>query len=268
MFSNPFPNSIFSLYLFFLIDPIPDVRGTSAKALGSLVRGLGDPIVNDLRPWLIEKLGDQACSSAERSGAACGLTELLIAAGTDVTENTMLTEILPLQNHPTASNREGVLWMLTFLPPALGEGFAPLLDASLPALIGGLSDDSEPVREVAMRAGRVLIRSHGKLYFDKILPPLEAGLFDVDYRIRLASLSLLGDLLSTIGGTQILIGDGDTREDIRRAERAQAQIALTLGMEGRKRVLSGLYLARSDNSSVVRHQAVQVWKTVVSVTAR
>lgn len=84
----------------------------------------------------------------------------------------------------------------------------------------------------------------------------------------MASLTLLGDLLSTIGGTTLLVGDGDTREDIRRAERAQAQIALTLGNEKRKQVFSGLYLARSDNTAAVRHHAVQVWKTVVSVTGR
>ena len=251
-----------------LLDPIPDVRSTSAKALGSLTRGLGDSILADLRPWLLEKLGDDKCSSAERSGAANGLTEVLVAAGTDVVEDAMHNEILPLRNHPSASTREGVLWMLTFLPPTLGQGFTPLIDASLPAFIGGLSDESESVREVAMRAGRVLIRSHGKIHVDKILPSLEQGLHDDDYRIRLASLTLLGDLLSTIGGTTVLSGDGDTRDDIRRAERAQAQIALTLGDEKRKRVLSYLYLARSDNTSIVRHHAMQVWKTVVSVTGR
>lgn len=251
-----------------LLDPIPDVRSTSARALGSLTRGLGDSIVVDLRPWLIETLGNENCSSAERSGAAQGLTEVLVAAGTSVVEDAMHNEILPLRSHPSASTREGVLWMLTFLPSTMGQGFTPLMDASLPALIGGLSDDAEPVREVAMRAGRVLIRSHGKVHVDKILPSLETGLVDEDYRIRLASLTLLGDLLSTIGGTTLLTGDGDTREDIRRAERAQAQIALTLGSEKRKRVLSSLYLARSDNTSVVRHHAVQVWKTVVSVTGR
>ena len=119
-----------------------------------------------------------------------------------------------------------------------------------------------------MRAGRVLIRSHGKVHVDKILPSLEVGLGDEDYRIRLASLSLLGDLLSTIGGTTMMKGDGDTQDDIRRAERAQAQIALVLGSETRKRVLSGLYLARNDSMHAVRQSAIQVWKTVVSVTAR
>ena len=150
----------------------------------------------------------------------------------------------------------------------MGQGFTSLLDESLPPLISGLSDDNEQVRDVAMRAGRVLIKSHGKVHFDKILPILQNGMADTDYRIRYSSLMLLGDLLSMIGGTSVLRTDGDTQDDIRRAERAQAQLTLVLGMETRNRVLSDVYLARSDNAVVVRQAAVQVWKTVVSVTAR
>lgn len=152
-----------------LLDPIPDVRGTSARALGSLTRGLGDSIMNDLRPWLIEKLGDPKCSSAERSGAANGLTEVLVAAGSDITEEAVLNDIIPLQHFPEASKREGVLWMLSYLAPALGQGFS-FEWGFVPALINGLADDSDTVREVAMRAGKVLIRTHGKLHHDKILP--------------------------------------------------------------------------------------------------
>jgi len=251
-----------------LLDPIPDVRSTASKALGSLTRSLGDQILPELRPWLVKKLRDVSCSSAERSGAAQGLTEVLVASGSSVVDDAMKSEILPLRSHPDPSTREGVLWMLSFLPPALGHGFAPFIDISLPALVGGLSDESEPVRDVAMRAGRVLIRSHGKAHVDKILPSLEAGLGNEDHRIRVASLSLLGDLLSMIGGTYVVRGDGNTQDDIRRAEKAQAQIALLLGAETRKRVLSELYLARSDSVHSVRQSAIQVWKTVVSVTAR
>lgn len=249
-----------------LLDPIPDVRSTSAKALGSLTRSLGEQILPELRPWLIQKLRDSSCSSAERSGAAQGLTEVLAASGTSVADETVRNEILPLRSYPEASTREGVLWMLTFLPSTLGQGFTPLIDVSLPALISGLSDDSEPVREVAMRAGRVMIRTHGKVHVDKILPSLEGGLEDDDHRIRVASLSLMGDLLSMIGGTQVIRGDGDTQDDARKAERAQAQIALALGSDTRKRVLSGLYLARSDTVHVVRQSAIQVWKTVRTST--
>ena len=113
----------------------------------------------------------------------------------------------------------------------------------------GLSDECESVRDVALRAGRVMIRSHAKAHVDKFLPSLETSLGDEDYKIRLASLNLLGDLLSTLGGTKVSKGETDLQEDIRQAERAQAQIALALGAEIKKRILSGLYLRRSDSVS-------------------
>ena len=251
-----------------LLDPIPDVRSTSAKALGALTRGLGEATFPDLRPWLLDTLKGQKGSSVERSGAAQGLTEVLIASGSMVVESVLMDEILSLRGHPQASTREGVLWVLTFLPPALGQGYAPFIDASLPALLSGLADESEPVREVALRAGRVLVRSQGKSHINKILPTLETGLSDDDYRIRVSSLTLLGDLLSMLGGTKVIKGDGDTQDDIRQAERAQAQIALVLGSETRRRVLARVYLARCDTVSAVRQLAVQVWKTIVSVTPR
>ncbi|KAG7353289.1 heat repeat-containing protein [Nitzschia inconspicua] len=251
-----------------LLDPIPDVRSIAAKALGSLTRGLGEDSLPDMRPWLIDQLRLEGLSSAERSGAAQGLTEVLIASGSATVDSVMLNDILPLACHPSPSTREGVLWVLCFLPPALGQGFTSMLDNSLPPLINGLSDEHEQVRDVAMRAGRVLIKSHGKVHFDKILPILQSGMGDVDFRIRLSSLMLLGDLLSMIGGTTVLRTDGDTQDDIRRAERAQAQLTLALGIQTRNRVLSDIYLARSDNAVAVRQAAVQVWKTVVSVTGR
>lgn len=251
-----------------LLDPIPDVRSITAKALGSLTRGVGEATFPDLRPWLVETLRSESGSSVERSGAAQGLTEILVAGGANMVQNVMVNEILPLKSHPKAGTREGVLWVLTFLPSALGQAYASLIDESLPALLSGLADDNETVRDVALRAGRVLVKSNGKAHKDKILPSLENGLSNEDYRIRVASLTLLGDLLSMLGGTKVVKGNADTQDDIRQAERAQAQIALVLGNETRKRVLSSLYLARSDTAAVVRQAAVQVWKTVVSVTPR
>ena len=251
-----------------LLDPIPDVRSITAKALGSLTRGVGEATFPDLRPWLVETLRSEGGSSVERSGAAQGLTEILVAGGASMVQNVMVSEILPLNSHPKAGTREGVLWVLTFLPSALGQAYASLIDESLPALLGGLADDNETVRDVALRAGRVLVKSNGKAHKDKILPSLENGLSNEDYRIRVASLTLLGDLLSMLGGTKVVKGNADTQDDIRQAERAQAQIALVLGNETRRRVLSSLYLARSDTAAVVRQAAVQVWKTVVSVTPR
>ena len=249
-----------------LLDPIPDVRTTASKSVGSLVRGLGTSQLGDLETWLHEALKSEDGSAVERSGAAQGLSELIVAQGKDVALSVTREEIIPLSKHPSASIREGVLWVLTFMPNVLGQGYAELIDAALPPLLKGLSDESEPVREVAMRAGRVLIRSLGKSHTSKILPSLEDGLLNDDYRIRMASLNLVGDLLSMLGGVQ-LSGIG-SEDDAKGAEKAQAQIALVLGSEVRNRVLARLYMARSDTSAVVRQGAVQVWKTVVSVTPR
>jgi len=251
-----------------LLDPIPDVRSISAKSIGSLTRGLGEATFPELRPWLVDTLRSEEGSSVERSGAAQGLSELLVAGGARLTEDVMINEILPLKSHPKAGTREGVLWVLTFLPSVLGQAYSSLIDESLPALLSGLADDNETVRDVALRAGRVLVRSHGKAHKDKILPSLEEGLSNEDYRIRVASLTLLGDLLGMLGGTKVGKANTDTQDDIRQAERAQAQIALALGNETRKRVLSSLYLSRSDTAAVVRQASVQVWKSVVSVTPR
>lgn len=257
-----------NVYIVFLNFEFADVRSISAKSLGSLTRGLGEATFPDLRPWLVDTLCSETGNSVERSGAAQGLSEVLVACGAQLTENVMVNEILPLKSHPKAGTREGVLWVLTFLPSVLGQAYSSLIDESLPALLSGLADDNETVREVALRAGRVLVKSHGKAHKDKILPSLEEGLSNGDYRIRVASLTLLGDLLGMLGGTKVGKANTDTQDDIRQAERAQAQIALALGNETRKRVLSSLYLARSDTAAVVRQSAVNVWKTVVSVTPR
>jgi len=57
-----------------LVDPIPEVRAVAARALGSLIRGMGEEKFPDLVPWLLETLKSDN-SNVERSGAAQGLSE-------------------------------------------------------------------------------------------------------------------------------------------------------------------------------------------------
>jgi hypothetical protein len=52
-----------------LLDPLPEVRATSARAMGSLLRGMGPASLGDLLPWLLTTLRSEG-SSVERSGAA------------------------------------------------------------------------------------------------------------------------------------------------------------------------------------------------------
>lgn len=55
-----------------LLDPVPEVRSVSARALGTMVRGIGEKGVEDLIPWLMQTL-TSAASTVDRSGAAQGM---------------------------------------------------------------------------------------------------------------------------------------------------------------------------------------------------
>ena len=63
------------------------------------------------------------------------------------------------------SVREGVLYTLSYLPISLASpgsasvgGFGPLLEHdALPVILGGLGDEMESVREVALKAGQVIL---------------------------------------------------------------------------------------------------------------
>lgn len=57
------------------MDPIPEVRGVAARALGSLIRGMGEENFPDLVPWLLDTLKSDS-GNVERSGAAQGLSEV------------------------------------------------------------------------------------------------------------------------------------------------------------------------------------------------
>lgn len=63
-----------------LLDPVPEVRTVSARALGAMVRGMGETSFQDLLPWLMQTLTSEA-SSVDRSGAAQGLSEVVGGLG-------------------------------------------------------------------------------------------------------------------------------------------------------------------------------------------
>ena len=52
----------------------------SARALGAMVKGMGESSFDDLLPWLMQTLTSEA-SPVDRSGAAQGLAEVFIPLG-------------------------------------------------------------------------------------------------------------------------------------------------------------------------------------------
>lgn len=256
-----------------LMDPIPEVRAVAAKAMGKLVKGLGEKHFSDILAWLLDAMkGD--FGSVERSGAAQGLCEVLVALGKERVEATLFDEIFPLARHPKFSVREGVLWIIAFMPPAFGKGFSVFLSDALPIVVSGLSDEAESVRDVAMHAGHVVVNAHALTHTKDILPSLEAGLFDDSWRIRQSSVALLGDLMYRISGTRAVglseatAGDVDEDNDSAGSAAGDKAIIKILGMERRNNILASLYMIRSDTSAVVRQSALQVWKSVVANTPK
>ena len=54
-----------------LLDPVPEVRTVSSKALGAMVRGIGGAKFDELLKWLMDTLKSES-NSVDRSGAAQG----------------------------------------------------------------------------------------------------------------------------------------------------------------------------------------------------
>jgi len=241
-----------------LMDPVPDVRATVAKAFGTLAKGLPENMLGDSLQWMFEML----CSSGdvERNGAAHGLSEMLMAMGTSRIEG-LLPDIMA-----HASNRDpnvkvevkdGYLGLFVYLPVAMGAAFEPHLEETLSILLRSQADEASTVRDTAMKAGQVLVRHFGASHTGVLLQPLDECIFDADWHIRHASVILIGQLV----------------EQILRAHRLPTQSAELMFCEQLPRawrchVLSSLYVIRSDENSVVRQCCAQVWKQIVQNTPR
>ncbi len=254
-----------------LIDPIPDVRATSAKALGSLI-GVGEEEKElvELVPWLVNTLQVDS-SPVERSGAAQGLSEVCLTLGSQRLQQ-ILSQLMSLSTDARAASREGLLWVLSFLPPVLKQQFASHISKTLPVILTGLSDSNEGVREVAMRAGQIYVSVLGQSNTLQLVPSLSDGMFNADWRIRHSSVLLLGELLYLVGDTKAAglstAEAGGDDEDVFGYSSSISRVSVTIkahmGEKVANTVFASLYIARSDISNVVRQAASQVWKSIIA----
>ncbi|KAM6931319.1 stalled ribosome sensor GCN1 [Xenentodon cancila] len=252
-----------------LLDPVPEVRTVSAKALGAMVKGMGESCFDDLLPWLMETLASEQ-SSVDRSGAAQGLAEVMAGLGVEKLEKLMPDVVQTASKVDIASHvRDGYIMMFIYLPLTFGDKFTPYVGPIIPCILKALADENEYVRDTALRAGQRVISMYAETAIALLLPELEQGLFDDLWRIRFSSVQLLGDLLFHISGvTGKMTTETASEDDNFGTAASNKAIISALGAERRNRVLSGLYMGRSDTQLVVRQASLHVWKIVVSNTPR
>ena len=79
------------------------------------------------------------------------------------------------------------------------------LSRCLPAILGGLADEAEGVREAALAAGRTLVELYAETALPLLLPAVEDGIVSANWRIRQSSAELLGDLLFKVSAHTMCI---------------------------------------------------------------
>ena len=124
-------------------------------------------------------------------------------------------------------------------------------------MLGGFADEAELVRRV-MRAAQAVIATYREASAGLLLPPLQAGLTDANYRIRQSSAELLGELMLRLTDSQPMAileqGEANAPDSPLASIAPAAQHAL----------LAALYIARNDEAVGVRQAANFVWKSLVS----
>ncbi|GBF89654.1 hypothetical protein Rsub_02372, partial [Raphidocelis subcapitata] len=250
-----------------LVDPLPEVRATAARAMGQLLRGMGPGVFADLLPWLLATLRSEG-SSVERSGAAQGLAEALAVLGEGHLSE-LLPEMLASARARNAFVREGHLTLFRYLPLTMEAAFQRHLGEVLPAILDGLSDEAEGVRDAALAAARAFVEIYARSCLPLLLPAVEAGLGHEAWRIRQASVELCGELLFKVAGTSGKVKlDGGSDDEGAASEAHGQAILAALGRQRRDEVLSKLYVTRSDVQYAVRNGALHNWKTLVVNTPR
>ena len=261
-----------------LVDPVPEVRSVSAKALGVLVEKLGENHFPRLVSNLLEKLKMDS-GAVDRSGSAQGLSEVIAGLGLSRLEG-LLPEIISNASSPTLFVREGFMTLFIYLPVTHGKKFTPYLESIIPPILSGFADESETVRDAAFKSGQLIVQNYPTSAIELLLPELQNGLFAWMAKVRLTCLILLGELLFKLTGISIKLDSSsstnpgnpgnteDSQDSLSGNEPSKKVLIHSLGLEKYNKVMAHLYMMRQDSFASVRQTSLGIWKALIVNTPK
>ncbi|OMJ22814.1 Translational activator GCN1 [Smittium culicis] len=274
-----------------LSDPLPETRGTSAKALGQLVSRLGEDRFDSIVEELLETIKENPVA-IDRAGAAQALSEVLHGIGIEKLDG-LMPRILEGCNSESAKIRDGFMLLILYLPSTFSDDFIVYLSKVISPVLKSLADENETTRNTALRVSQTLVAFYYSTASDRLVDEFLIGLRDENWRIRRASVELIGDLLLRIAGKSSKAQDSEEQEDSgsddeddedgtfknnkNKEEDYENEISIesirqilgeTLGEEKRDYIIAALYISRNDVVNSVRQASMIVWKTLTSNTPR
>lgn len=149
-----------------------------------MVRGMGESSFEDLLPWLMQTLTSET-SSVDRSGAAQGLSEVVGGLGVEKLHKLMPEIIATAERTDIAPHvKDGYIMMFIYMPVVFTNEFTPYIGQIINPILKALADENEYVRDTALKAGQRIVTLYADSAILLLLPELEKGLFDDNWRIR------------------------------------------------------------------------------------
>lgn len=167
---GPYLKSTIPLLKAALSDPVPEVQREAAKAFGILEQVLPDLSFQQTQPWLFERLrnGDVG----EQMGCALALAEVLVKMD-PVKAGELLPEIEAGALEENIKIRRGFMELMEAAPHAMKMLFVPYIARLFPAMMLGITGDSEKDEDVGLKAGNSLVQRFGDLCPELLLPGIE-----------------------------------------------------------------------------------------------
>lgn len=255
----PYMESLIPILKNILMDPSPQVRASSAKAIGQLCKSVGEDNVSGVMSWLHEKLKQQGSEYiTERSGAAQALCEIIAAQGVSRLQKSLPFLLSQIEGDQV---EEGYMQVFVYLPALMKAQFEPFLELCLPKILNALSHPKENIRETALQSSRVIVELFTDSAMNILVPALREGLESEEWRTRYNCLVLLTDLLTRM---TVLYGNSEEMQKVEENPIQLSVVERVLSSDMVAHVISLTFIALSDIN--LKSVANKLWKDMVPNT--